>query len=59
MATVFVVSKCCEGWNAVIAVFSGVKWETLERRFPVPHYIIDEIDVEKNLKDWPQETEDE
>ena len=59
MAAVIVVSKCCEGWNSVIAVFSGVKFETIERRFPLPHYIIDEIDVEKNLKDWPQETEDE
>jgi diaminopimelate decarboxylase len=57
--SVFVVSKCCEGWNSVIAVFHGAKFETLERRFPFPQYLIDEIDVEKNLKDWPKEGSDE
>jgi diaminopimelate decarboxylase len=57
--SVFVVTETRQGWNFPIAVFSGVKWETLERRFPVPHYTIDEFDVEKNIKNYPLEIDDE
>jgi hypothetical protein len=56
---VFVVTETHQGWNFPIGVFSGVKWETLERRFPSHTYMIDELDVEKNLKDWPKEDSDE
>jgi len=52
---VFVVTEIDQGWNAPIAVFQGVKWETLEHRFPSHKYMIDELEVEKNLKDWPQD----
>ena len=58
MAKVFAVSRCNEGWNSVVAVFIDVKWETIERRFPTPHYVIDEIELEKNLTEWPKEDND-
>jgi hypothetical protein len=59
MTTVYIVNKIMPGWNSVVAVFHGVSYETLERRFPTPEYSIEEIDVDKNLKNWPQENTDE
>jgi hypothetical protein len=59
MATVYVVTTTSTGFNLPIAVFSGVKYETLERRFLSYKYMIDELDVEKNLKEWPEETDNE
>jgi hypothetical protein len=57
--TVYVVNKITPGWNSVVAVFYGVSYETLERRFPMPEYSIEEFDVDKNLNNWPQENDDE
>lgn len=57
MAKVSVVTKRNEGWCIIIAVFQGVKEETLESRFTFPEYNIEEIEVEKNLKDWPKDEE--
>jgi len=55
MSTVYIVNKISPGWNSVVAVFHGVPYETLERRFPLPEYTIEEIEVNKNLKNWPAE----
>jgi hypothetical protein len=49
---VFVVTRQHEGCRFTVAVFSGVKYETLEQRFPLDEFDIEEIVVEKNLKDW-------
>jgi hypothetical protein len=55
MSTVYIVNKVIPGWNSVVAVFHGVSYETLERRFPMPEYSIEEIEVDKSLKNWPKE----
>ena len=52
---VSIVTKLSEGWRTTVAVFQGVKPETLERRFPFPEFDIEEIEIEKNLKNWPEE----
>lgn len=59
MNTVYIVNKITPGWNSVVAVFHGVSYETLERRFPMPEYSIEEIEVDKSLKNWPKENTDE
>ena len=50
MSTVYIVNKIIPGWNSVVAVFHGVSYETLERRFPMPEYSVEEFEVDKNLK---------
>lgn len=59
MTIALVVTKTDPGWNAPIAVFIGIKWEVLERRFPSDEYMIDEIEIESSLANWPKEDHDE